>query len=186
MMQAAYLGLLAAAIGGSYIFANKGNLGKVAQQAAIWGMIFVGTVAAIGLWNDVSRDVTNRQSVMGAEIVVPRSADGHYYMTIDVNGVPVDFVVDTGASQLVLTQLDARRVGLNPNDLNYLGIAQTANGQVRTAAVTLDEVTLGPYTDTNVRAVVNGGEMFGSLLGMSYLGLYGSLSIVDGELVLSR
>lgn len=186
IMQIAYLGLLAAAIGGSYIFANKDNLSKVAQQAAIWGMIFVGTIAAIGLWNDVSRDVTNRQSVMGSEIIVPRSVDGHYYMTLEVNGVPVDFVVDTGASQVVLTQLDARRVGLDPTDLNYLGIAHTANGQVRTAAVTLDDVTLGPYTDTDVRAVVNGGEMFGSLLGMSYLGLYGNLSIVDGELVLSR
>ena len=186
IMQIAYLALLAAAIGGSYIFANKDNLGKVAQQAAIWGMIFVGMIAAIGLWNDVSRDVTSRQSVMGSEVIVPRSPDGHYYMTLDVNGIPVDFVVDTGASQVVLSQLDARRVGIDPVNLDYLSVANTANGQVRTAAVTLDEVTLGPYTDQDVRAVVNGGEMFGSLLGMTYLGLYGSLSIIDGELVLSR
>lgn len=185
-MQIAYLGLLAAAIGGSYIFANKDNLGKVAQQAAIWGMIFIGTVAAIGLWNDVSRDVANRQSVVGSDVIVPRSPDGHYYMTLTVNGVPVDFVVDTGASQVVLSQQDARRVGIDPDELNYLGVASTANGQVRTASVTLDQVTLGPYTDTGVRAVVNGGEMFGSLLGMTYLGLYGTLSITDGELVLAR
>lgn len=186
IMQAVYLGLLGAAIGGSYLFANKNNLSKVAQQAAIWGLIFVGTIAAVGLWSDVSRDVSGRQAVVGDDIVVPRSPDGHYYMTLDVNGVPVDFVVDTGASQMVLTQLDARRVGINPAELNYLGIASTANGDVRTASVTLDEVRLGPIVDQNVRAVVNEGEMFGSLLGMTYLGLYDTLRISDGELILSR
>jgi len=186
IMQAVYLGLLGAAIGGSYIFANKANLGKMAQQASIWGLIFVGTIAAIGLWSDVSRDVSGRQAVIGDEIVVPQSRDGHYYMTLNINGVPVEFVVDTGASQVVLTQLDARRVGINPDDLNYLGIANTANGEVRTAAVTLDNVTLGNMRDEDVRAVVNGGEMFGSLLGMSYLGLYDSIAISNGELILTR
>jgi len=186
LMQVAYLGLLAAAIGGSYIMANRGNLGKMAQQAAIWGFIFLGTIGAIGLWNDISRDVTNRQSVIGQQIVVPRSPDGHYYMTLYVNNTPVEFVVDTGASMVVLSQLDARRVGINPSDLNYLGIAYTANGEVRTADVTLNEVSIGPYVDANVRAVVNEGEMFGSLLGMTYLGLYRSFSITDGELVLTR
>lgn len=185
-MQIAYLGLLAAAIGGSYIFANKNNLGKVAQQAAIWGMIFIGTIAAIGLWNDVSRDVLPRQTVAGDEIVLPRSPDGHYHMTVQINGTPVDFLVDTGASQVVLTQADAQRVGFDPGALRYLGIANTANGQVRTAAVSLDEVAVGPYVDRNLRASVNGGQMDKSLLGMAYLGLYDSISITNDELILSR
>ena len=186
IMQIAYLGLLAAAIGGSYIFANKDNLGKVAQQAAIWGMIFIGTIAAIGLWNDVSRDVLPRQSVSGDAIVLPRANDGHYHMTVQINGVPVDFLVDTGASQVVLTQADAARIGFVPDELRYLGIANTANGQVRTAAVSLDEVVVGPYLDRNLRASVNGGQMDKSLLGMSYLGLYDSISIANDELILAR
>ena len=186
ILQLTYLVLLAAAIGGSYIFANKNNLGKVAQQAAIWGMIFVGTIAAIGLWGDISRDIAPRQAVSGSEIVLPRAPDGHYYITLDINGAPVDFVVDTGASQVVLTQNDARRVGFDPADLRYLGIARTANGEVRTAAVQLDTVSVGPFTDTRLRATVNGGEMDKSLLGMTYLGLYDSISITDGKLILSR
>lgn len=186
MMQLTYLVLLGAAIAGSYIFANKNNLGKVAQQAAIWGMIFVGTIAAIGLWNDISRDIAPRQAVSGTDIVLPRAPDGHYYITLDINDVPVDFVVDTGATQVVLTQQDAQNVGLNPDDLRYLGIARTANGEVRTASVVLDQVSVGPYTDARLRATVNGGEMDQSLLGMTYLGLYDSISISDGELILSR
>ena len=186
IMQLTYLGLLAAAIGGSYIFANKDNLGKLAQQGAIWGMIFVGVIAAVGLWGDISRDVSSRQSVAGSEIVIPRSSDGHYYMTLKINGTPVDFVVDTGASQVVLSKADAQRVGLKLNELRYLGVANTANGQVRTAAVQLDTVSVGPYNDTGLRATVNGGQMDKSLLGMTYLRLYVRISITDGELILSR
>ncbi len=182
-----YLSLLGAALVGSYIAANKNNLGRVAQQATIWGLIFVGVIAAVGLWGDISRDVTNRQIMVNASTVeVPRSRDGHYYLTLKINGAPVDFVVDTGATQVVLSQDDARRIGIEPDALVYLGTANTANGTVRTASVSLDTVTLGEITDLGVRATVNGGQMDGSLLGMSYLGLYSRLAIESDVLILTR
>ncbi len=183
----AYLGLLGAAVGGSYIMSHKNNLGKVAQQAVIWGLIFVGVIAAIGLWGDVSRDVTGRYEVVGeAAIEVPRSSDGHYYLTLDINGVPVDFFVDTGATDVVLTQEDARRVGIDIDKLSFLGTAYTANGPVATASVWLNEMRLGPLVDYEVRASVNGGEMRSSLLGMAYLGRFTRIAIEDNRLVLTR
>lgn len=187
IMNAAFLGLLGAAIAGSYLVSQRGNMGKVAQQAAIWGLIFLGVVAAYGLWGDVSRDVSQRQSYLGTNTIsVPQSPDGHYYLTLQLNGQPVDFVVDTGASMVVLSQPDARRIGLDPDTLHYSGNASTANGVVSTAPVWLDTVTLGPITDTRVPAVVNGGEMAGSLLGMSYLDAFSQISFADGELRLTR
>jgi aspartyl protease family protein len=57
---------------------------------------------------------------------------------------------------------------------------------VSTARVRLDEVRLGPIADRSVPAVVNGGEMDGSLLGMSYLDRFAEVRISDGELVLQR
>lgn len=182
-----YLGLLAAVIGGSYLISQRGNLGKVAQQASIWGLIFVGVIAAVGMWGDISRTVTPRQAVISeSQIVVPQAPDGHYYLTVEINGAPIPFVVDTGATQVVLTQADARRAGLDPASLRYLGQANTANGVVRTAPVWLDTVELGPFQDSRVRASVNAGEMQGSLLGMSYLNLFDSLEFRSGELILSR
>jgi len=182
----AYLGLLAIAITGSYLVSQRNNLGKVAQQASIWVLIFVGAVAAFGMWGDISQSITPRQMVSGETVTVPRSPDGHYYLTLDINDAPVNFVVDTGASQVVLTQNDARRVGLNPDELRYLGTANTANGIVQTASVRLDEVSLGGITDTSVRAVVNGGQMDTSLLGMTYLSAFDSIAISNNELVLIR
>jgi aspartyl protease family protein len=79
------------------------------------------------------------------------------------------FMVDTGASGLVLSLEDAERLGIAPDSLMFLGEANTANGVVRTAQVTLPLIELGPFRNENFRAYVTEGEMEGSLLGMDYL-----------------
>ncbi|NHX27656.1 TIGR02281 family clan AA aspartic protease, partial [Escherichia coli] len=166
-----YLVLLAAAVGGYFIAHNRRRKTQMAQQAAIWGLIFLGVIAAYGLWGDIRHTVAPRQTVIAEEgrIIVPRAPDGHYYVTAQVNGVTVPFVVDTGAGEMVLTRQDAARAGLKPDELRYFGQARTANGTVATAPVKLGEVRFGPFVDRNQRAWVNGGEMDMSLMGMGYL-----------------
>ena len=187
IMQLTYLVLLGAAIGGSAIVAGRSNMGKMAQQAAIWALIFVGVIGAYGLWEDISNDVNPRQAFIDDSTVsVPRSPDGHYYLTLDINDRPVQFVIDTGASQVVLSQQDAERIGIDLLDLDFTGSAFTANGVVRTAPVTLNLVSLGGISDRGIPAVVNAGAMDASLLGMSYLGLFDRIEIADDELVLNR
>lgn len=183
-----YLILLLLMVAGWFFVQARGALNKTLQQAAIWFFIFLGAVAAYGLWDDISRTVIPQQSVFAddARIVLPRSPDGHYYLTAILNGETVRFVIDTGATNIVLTQEDAATVGLKPDTLDYMGRASTANGEVRTAAVRLDTVTLGPVTDTNVAAVVNSGEMDQSLMGMTYLQRWGRIEIAGGEMTLTR
>lgn len=183
-----YLALLATVIGGWLVVSQRRNLGKLAQYAAIWGFIFLGAIVAVGLWTDIRQTVAPRQSVMmeGARIEVPQAPDGHYYLTLGVNGAPVRFVVDTGASELVLSHTDAMRAGIDFDKLVFSGRAYTANGMVDTAPVTLDTVQLGPVTETDVRAVVNGTDMQDSLLGMTYLRRFDRLEISNGRMVLER
>ena len=182
-----YLSLLGGALLLTYLLASRTNINQMLQQMGIWVLIFMGAIAVIGIWPEIKSTVTPRQSVVdGTTIVLPRSRDGHYYLTLDINNVPVQFVVDTGATQVVMTQKDAKRIGLNPLTLSYLGVANTANGTVRTAAVLLETVSLGTMKDTRVRAVVNDGQMNGSLLGMTYLSKFDSITIKNGELILSR
>ncbi|MGR3269452.1 TIGR02281 family clan AA aspartic protease [Thalassococcus profundi] len=184
----AYLGLLGAVLVFWVFVQNRESLGKKLQQMAAWGLIFLGTVAAIGLWDDIRQTVRPQQSVFAEEgkIELPRAPDGHYYVTLDINGAPTFFVVDTGATGMVLTEEDAEKAGLRTRDLSYLSEAMTANGLVRTASVTLDRVSIGPFTDRDVRAFVNSGEMQQSLLGMSYLQRFDRLEISGGKLVLER
>ncbi len=185
--QIAYLGLLGAALAGWFFTQNTQKLGKTLQQAAAWTLIFVGAIAVAGLWQDIRRDLSPRQSVLSeGRIAVPQSFDGHYYLTLELNGVPVEFVVDTGASEMVLTREDAQAAGIDTAGLDFIGTALTANGQVRTAPVWLEEVRLGQMVDRDVRAVVNDGDLFGSLLGMGYLRRFESIEIRNEELILTR
>jgi aspartyl protease family protein len=95
-------------------------------------------------------------------------------------------VVDTGATELVLSRSDAERAGLDTEALIYSGQAFTANGMVQTAPVVLETIALGKAIDLGVPAVVNGAEMQDSLLGMSYLQRFDRIEISGGTLVLER
>ena len=186
--QLIYLGILGIVLGGAFLLNAKLKLSQGLQMAGIWVLIFVGAIAVVGLWGDLQDDLYPTQTRFdeSGTITIPRSRDGHYYVTLDINGAPIDFIVDTGATDIVLNQADAATAGLAPETLNFLGRASTANGEVRTASVRLDSVSIGPHTDTNVRAVVNDGELWQSLLGMGYLQHWGRIEISDGEMRLSR
>ncbi|ABG32624.1 TIGR02281 family clan AA aspartic protease [Roseobacter denitrificans] len=186
--QLIYLILLGLMVSGWFFMQGRGSWNKTLQQAAAWAFIFGGAVVAYGLWDDISRTVLPQQSVFADEnrIVVPRSPNGHYYIEAEVNGAPVRFVLDTGATSLVLTQKDAEAAGLLRDELTYYGRAMTANGEVRTAPVRLDTMKLGHVTDRDVVAVVNEGEMNNSLLGMTYLQKWGKIQIADNTLTLMR
>lgn len=181
-----YLVLLGSVVAGYFLLENRNRLGKTAQQAAIWGLIFLGAIAIAGMWGDIRRSAYPTEAVVrNGELEVPVSSDGHFYLTARINGTDVLFVVDTGATDVVLSREDARLVGLDPDRLNYFGTAMTANGTVTTASVRLSSFTIGNQTDNDLPAVVNGGELDTSLLGMSYLSRY-EITLTPDRLVLRR
>ncbi len=182
-----YLLILGIAIAGYLIADSRASLGRMARQALAWGLIFVGVIAAYGLWKDIAPELSPRQSLTrDGAIVVPRGPDGHFYLTLRLNDVPVRFVVDTGATAVVLSREDARRIGLDPDRLVYAGRASTANGEVATATARVETVQLENLADRNMRVQVNGGEMEGSLLGMDYLRRFSRIEIADDRLLLTR
>ena len=185
--QLAYLAVLATAVIGWFIAENRKSMGKATRQGVVWGLIFIGVIAGAGLWSDIRDDVVPRQAVVAQGVIeVPRRYDGHYYLVLSLNDVPVEFIVDTGASDVVLTLNDARRIGLDPDNLVFSGRATTANGTVKTAFARVRDVRLGDIQDHNLSVSVNGGQMAGSLLGMSYLKRFESIEIRGDRLLLRR
>ena len=182
-----YLLLLLIVIGGYFLLSSRRRMGKIMQQASIWGLIFVGFAAGYALWDDI-RGTSAMQTINAEEqrIEVAQSFDGHYHLNVDVNGTEIEFIVDTGATDIVLSRVDAARAGIDLDSLRYIGSATTANGAVRTAPVRLDRVELGPIQDSDIRAWVNEGDLDISLLGMSYLQRFDTVSFSQGRLVLQR
>jgi aspartyl protease family protein len=101
-----------------------------------------------------------------------------------VNGAPLTFLVDTGASDIVLTMADAERLGLRPGSLHFTQRFATANGEVRAAPVVLREIRVGQFSLFDVPASVNEAPLRVSLLGMSFLQKLNGYGVENGRLVL--
>ena len=104
------------------------------------------------------------------KVVLTGDSRGHYLTTAVVNGVSMQFLVDTGASVVTIGSDDARRARINYSTAPK-GLMQTANGVVAAYRVTLDSVTLGGITLNQIEGVVMEGNSLGrhGLLGMSFL-----------------
>ena len=183
-----YLSVLVVAILGSVLISRRGAYGKMFRQAGVWLLIFMGLVAIVASWQDIrqSGQTTSFQQSQDGAIIIPKEIDGHFHLTLTINDRPINFLVDTGASDIVLTRKDAARVGFDPNRLDYWGMANTANGTVRLAIIRLETVRLGEFIDKNIRASVNKAPMEKSLLGMRYLSKFRAIEISNDQMILKR
>ncbi len=127
---------------------------------------------------------TAASSPITNQITLRPGRNGHFFVTAEIRGVEVEFMVDTGASHIALTSEDAERIGLNPENLAYNAVTQTANGTTPVALITLDDVSIGQIEVRDVPAIVTRAPMGISLLGMSFLGRLDGYQVENGNLIL--
>lgn len=119
------------------------------------------------------------------EVTVFRRPDGGFTIDGSVGKVRIPFTLDTGASAVVLRWEDALRLKIPVRQLAYDVEVMTANGRGLAAEVVLPTLTIGPITQTNVRALVEKqGALHENLLGMSYLAKLESFTVANDKLVL--
>jgi aspartyl protease family protein len=103
-------------------------------------------------------------------LVIRAAEGGHFAVEARIDGRPIAFLVDTGASQVTLRASDAARLGLRPAPRDFSVKVVTANGEGRAAPVQLSMVEVGDITVRDVSALVAPDEALGvNLLGMSFL-----------------
>lgn len=117
------------------------------------------------------------------ETVLERTQDGHFYVTADVNGAPIRFIVDTGASSVALSQEDARAAGLQFSPDEFEPVARTANGIARGKIVTLPKVTIEGKEVMEVEGMILEDSNV-SLLGQSYLARISGVEMSRDTMVL--
>jgi aspartyl protease family protein len=117
------------------------------------------------------------------ETVLEREDNGHFFTVADVNGEPIKFVVDTGASVVALTMDDARRAGVQFDPGKFDVVGSGASGAVRGQEVMLDNVELDGKRVSGVRALVLDGLNI-SLLGQNYLRHLDTVAISGDKMTL--
>jgi aspartyl protease family protein len=128
-----------------------------------------------------------RPGPSGRTAEIKAGVHGHYYASVEINGRPVEVMVDSGASIVALTYDDASLAGIHIRDSDYTQRANTANGVARIAPVMLDRVSIGEITVRDVPAAVSEpGKLTTSLLGMSFLSRLQRVDMRSGVLMLQE
>ena len=104
----------------------------------------------------------------GEQIVLTAASGGHFVTNGTINGKTVRFLVDTGATDVALSQAEAERIGLNFRD-GQRAVSNTANGPITVYRVSLNSVRVGDVQVYNVDAIVGPAQMDYVLLGNSFL-----------------
>jgi len=182
-----YLTLLTAVLIGSVLMSRTG-LWKTLRQLATWLLIIAGVAFAAALWSDIRKNSAPAKKLLlqDGAILIPKQADGHFHVTLNVNGIKIPFLIDTGATTVILSQKDAQKLGFDTNKLAFWDSANTANGEVKLAPVRLATVAMERHVDRNIAAYVNAGKLSVSLLGMSYLSKFSRLEITQEHISIWR
>src|SRR5579864_5937043 len=174
-MQFISLSAFAVLVMSGLIFRRRAGFGEVTRSIAIW--TGVAAVLLLGYaYQDELKSVYVRVRselvpsyptvVADHTMVLTASSDGGFFVVGSVNGLPVRFLVDTGASDIVLSPSDAKRLGVDLAELQFTREYETANGVGRGAPYTIERLAVGPVAMTVVPASINGAPMETSLLGL--------------------
>lgn len=184
---------IAALIASGMLLGRRVGVGSALRSILAWGALALVLVLGYTYRDDLA-DVAGRvtgelrpsQGTLSGEraLTFRQSRGGHFLVEARVGEVPIRFLVDTGASAVILSRADAARLGFDPAKLRYTQRFGTANGEILAAPITLPSVAIGPARFDRVRAYVSDGTFTGSLLGMSLLGRFRSYEVKDGTLTL--
>ncbi|WP_349958486.1 TIGR02281 family clan AA aspartic protease [Rhizobium sp. ZPR3] len=178
------------------VWASRHTVSQSIRNLLIWFVIIMALATAY-IYRYDAEQVGNRvfaglmpghavvvtTSEGGQEVILHKRSNGHFEARVKINGQPIDMLIDTGASTIALSQEDAERVGIIPENLTYSQTVLTANGRARAAPVELGSVAIGPIKRRDVEAsVAEAGKLDQSLLGMSFLETLGSMQMQTDEL----
>lgn len=158
-----------------------GNFGLVAAL-----LLTVAQVARITPGTDITLPQFGmpQQEVSGTETRIRMARDGHFWITAKVDGVPLRFLVDTGATLTAIATENAAKAKLEPEGMRPPVILKTANGTTAAELATIDELRLGNVVARNLDAVIAPGLGNANVLGMNFLSRLESWRVEGRMLIL--
>ena len=123
----------------------------------------------------------------GRSLTLDSDRQGHFKVEARIDGRHIDFMVDTGASLVIMRESDAARIGIRPVPRDYTATVSTANGKIKAAPFKLDRIEVGSITVYDVPALVLPDDaLWQNLLGTSFLSRLKRYEYADGRMVLEQ
>ena len=111
--------------------------------------------------------------------------DGHFWVTAEVNGRPVRFLVDSGATFTAMSTSAARGAGVEPGGLGLKTVIETANGMVEADRATIGDLQVGSLQMKDHDVLVSDALGDTNLLGMNFLSELESWRVEGNSMILT-
>ena len=156
------------------LMARRERFARLATMALAWVAIFAGGFVLFTFRDDLGwvaqrlrAEATGAPVEQGETIRIPMAIDGHFWVSGEINGEPVKFLVDSGATMTTIGSETASRAGvaINPGRDQ---LVRTGNGIIRVASGRADQLAIGPIQRNGMRLHVAQGEDL-NVLGMNFL-----------------
>jgi aspartyl protease family protein len=164
---------------------NLRRLGYLGLIAAL--LLQVGVLALQAERSDAALELNSRPalSVSGGETIVPLASDGHFWIEAEVNGQPIEFLVDTGATFTGVGRGDAAALGIRPDPGRAPLELQTANGVITARLGRIDSLRFGNIEVRGLEvAVPQETDDKIRVIGMNLLSRLGSWRVEGDRLIL--
>ena len=173
MLGSLYLLMAIMLVAGSLI-ARREKFAKLATMAIAWVAIFGAGFVLFTFRDDLTyvaqrlkSEATGAPVVEGRQVRIPMAIDGHFWVEGSINGTPVKFLVDSGATMTTIGRDTAVAAGVTINP-NRDQIVRTGNGMLKVATGRAESLSLGPIERSNVGLHIAEQEDL-NVLGMNYL-----------------
>jgi aspartyl protease family protein len=126
----------------------------------------------------------DKQEVVGDEVRIRMSRDGHFWANATINGVKKRMLVDSGATLTAVSETTANKAGVR-RDANLVPVVlQTANGLAQARPGTVEELRLGNIVARNLKVVSSPALGNFDVIGMNFLSKLKSWRVEEGTLIL--
>ena len=174
------------------LLARRAPVFKTLLSFATWGAIVALLVVVVGqrerfdpyLGQFARMLKLDGQEVVGKEVRIRMSRDGHFWARARIGGVDRRLLIDSGATVTALSTDTADAAGLEVKNPMVPIVLNTANGQITAQTATIEELRLGDIVARDLSVVVSPAFGDTDVLGMNFLSRLKSWRVEDGVLIL--
>lgn len=187
-------GLLLLVLVGSALVSRTLPIGQTLKMALGWIGIFALIFLLVSfrpemrlIWQRVSEELGfgSEPAISGAPLTLRKSDDGHFWITAQVNGHDVRFLVDSGATMTAMSAQAAREANVEPSGLGVQTVIETANGIVEADRATIEDLQVGPLRMRDHHVLISEALGETNLLGMNFLSELDSWRVEGNSMILT-
>ena len=186
--------LLLLVLVGSALISRALPIGQTIRMALAWIGIFALIFLLVSfrpemklIWQRITGELglASAPAISGEPMTIRKSDDGHFWVSAEVNGRPMRFMIDSGATFTAISTEAAKAAGIEPSGLGLKTVIDTANGMVEADRASIADLRVGTLAMRDHDVLISDGLGDTNLLGMNFLSELESWRVEGSSMILT-